>query len=138
MRKLITVLTAIVALAASAASFGIGADPAAAACARYGLHTSNLIEQSNGWNVWLRKENGAWYVSAYDPNNIRETYMDGDIRFDSYNANLVKFVITWNNGSGGIYTGSIDDNGFVSGTTVDRWNTQSRAYWHMREFAPCV
>ena len=43
----------------------------------------------------------------------------------------MKFVITWRNGSEGVYTGTIAADGHVTGTTVDRWNRFSRAHWDM-------
>ena len=40
--------------------------------------------------------------------------------------------VVWDGGaSEGIYTGSIDAGGHVTGTTVDRFRPQNRAYWDM-------
>lgn len=133
MRKLMTIIAATAAFAGSAGALSAGAQPAAAqpVCQ---LPTDFTIYQSNGWTVGVWVQDGLRYVEAMGAH----AWMYGRIRFDSVRRDLVKFVITWENGSGGIYTGTIDANGFVSGTAVDRWNPQSRAYWHMQQVASCT
>jgi len=85
----------------------------------------------------MEVSNGMRYVTAQADagnNSLDAT----SIRFYSSPRDFVKFVITWENGSGGVYAGSVDANGFVTGTTVDRFDPQSRAYWHMRDLATCA
>jgi hypothetical protein len=138
MRKLVTIVAVVAISAASAGTLATGAPPAAAqpSCQ---LPTNTTIYQSNGWNVWLHVENGYWRAEAYVPYSHPVQAMPArSIRFDSVTRDFVKFVITWDNGSGGVYTGSIDANGFVSGTTADRWDPNSTASWHMREPAACT
>lgn len=54
-----------------------------------------------------------------------------DVVFSSSGPRSVRCVISWSNGSGGVYTGTIDGDGFVSGTTVDRFKPTSHASWRM-------
>lgn len=53
-------------------------------------------------------------------------------------GNQLAFTITWNNGPIGKYTGVVDDGGFVSGTTFDVVNPESRATWRLFERLQCV
>jgi uncharacterized protein YceK len=133
MRKLMTIIVATAALAGSATVLSATAQPAAAQpmCQ---LPTDITIHHSNGWTVYVWVRDGFRYVQGVHG----RTYMNGRIRYDSVRRDLVKFVITWNNGSAGVYTGTIDANGFVSGTTVDRWHPQSRAHWRLQQLASCT
>jgi hypothetical protein len=125
MRKLIATL----AVALSAA--GLSAAPsqaAAAGCSKWLLPTSTQIRQSNGYTITLAYSNGRWYV----PGNA-----GAEVTWTSKRPSALQFIITWPNGAGGVYTGSIDPYGFISGTTVDRWKPSSRAYWKMSKVARC-
>ena len=91
------------------------------------------IDQSNGWWVVLDSP-----TAARSGNSGGGKQMDGAVAFQPNQGNNVKFTITWDNGSGGIYTGQIDPNGFVSGRTADKWHPESTADWHMWNTAKCL
>jgi hypothetical protein len=98
------------------------------------LHFS--IRQANGYILHLEYRRNRWVAYSYDRNY--NTHSVGYARFASITPELVKFTITWGNGSSGIYTGSADDDGYVSGTARDRWNRNSRTRWHMPMPAECA
>jgi hypothetical protein len=127
MRKILTTLLAAAALTAAA-------QPAAtqAACSNWQPDTDNAIYQGNGWAMDFDYTNGRWYATGVFPGE--PGVISGDVLFSSWTADLVRFTITWSNGSGGIYSGTIDTNGFVSGIAEDRW-THATTTWHMRDVA---
>jgi hypothetical protein len=49
----------------------------------------------------------------------------------SFTPRLVQFIITWYDETAGVYTGSIDSDGFVSGIARDRFSAGSKATWDM-------
>jgi hypothetical protein len=53
-------------------------------------------------------------------------------------GNQLAFTISWNNGPKGKYTGVVDDGGYVSGTTFDVVNPESRATWGLFKGLQCV
>jgi hypothetical protein len=46
----------------------------------------------------------------------------------------VRFTITWRNGSAGIYTGTIDDDGFMTGRSRDKLSGATASF----DFAPTI
>ncbi len=111
---------------------------AQAACTEWRLPYPTYLHQGNGWTGWLTFANGYWAVHASQRKDLsNESGMGGEVRFSSATAESVKFTITWSNGSGGVYTGKIDDNGFVSGKAVDRW-TGAKTSWRLSNVAECV
>ena len=50
----------------------------------------------------------------------------------------VQFTVALDNGSTGIYTGRIDRNGFIDGTTRDRFNSRSKSDFEVRKPLDCV
>jgi hypothetical protein len=64
--------------------------------------------------------------------------MPGDVTWENQTWGNVRFTITWRNGSSGIYTGTVDQDGFLSGQTHDRWHPESKADWHMRQVVSCA
>ncbi len=73
-----------------------------AACAEWRLPYPTSITQGNGWTGSLTYSNGYW-EALMAPGNGRtyELAAKGKVRFSSATAKLVKFTITWSNGSGG-------------------------------------
>lgn len=135
MRKLITTLLAASALAVPAVALTSAAHPAdaqAAACQRWRLPADNWIRQSNGWTTRLKyyyEPYNRWYAVGYYPG--ASNMVSTSVNFSTWTPDLVQFSIVYRNGSEGVYTGTIASDGHVTGTTVDRWNRQSRAHWDM-------
>lgn len=130
MRKFI----AAVAVAGTGLITGVAAPShaqAAGPCKVYKLPSSTLIKQNNGHSFVLQFANGYWSVAS-------DRYADVSLPARLSTPRSFKFTITWRNGAGGVYSGSVDRDGFVSGTTYDRWNSSSRASWNMRKVATCV
>jgi hypothetical protein len=50
----------------------------------------------------------------------------------------LSFRVRWNNGTTGLYQARIDSNGYLSGTTRDDANTNSRADWSVRKPFKCL
>jgi hypothetical protein len=100
------------------------------------------INQSNGWHVYTGYREADFKYRAYaygagDSDRLRGTLKL--TRFDtSGTVPQVEFTITWDNGSGGVYSGTIDRYGFVSGTTVDRWHRTSRAWFSFDQTMDCA
>lgn len=136
MRKSITTIltSATVAIALLAGSSVAGTSPAAAAgCSSWKLPTKTTLIQSNGYRVNLvYATDRQWHATA--SGGLRSN----EIVYSSSGPRSVRYVITWTNGSGGVYTGTIDNDGFVSGQTVDRFKPTSRASWRMTNLARCA
>ena len=93
------------------------------------------IRQSNGWAGYLDSPTSAWVCS--EGQCIYGRGMHGQVTIQNLTRSDMRFLITWDNGSAGIYTGSVDENGFLSGQTQDRWHPDSKADWHMDELVNC-
>jgi hypothetical protein len=131
MRKSITTILTSATLAAALLA-GSSTAAQAATCSSWKLPTKTTLIQSNGYKVNLvYATDRQWYATA---GGLRSN----EIVYSSSGPRSVRYVITWTNGSGGVYTGTIDGDGFVSGTTVDRFKPTSRASWRMTNLARCV
>ena len=133
MRKIIAALVATTALGAAAA----GAQPAAAqaGCTQWSIG-KGTIAQSNGFAIKLpsqQKNNTlSGDVTAIGRSSRMFGNLQGKVTGDSF-----RFTISWRNGSAGVYTGTIDEDGFAEGTTVDRFNRTSRASFTLYGRAIC-
>ena len=126
MRKLIATVAVAV-----AGTFAVAApSQAATSCKTYKLPSKAVVMQSNATFV-LQFTNGYWSVAGKPG---AEVNMPARLTMPK----VFKFIITWPNGAGGVYTGYIDADGFVSGTTYDRWKPSSRATWKLSRLAQCV
>ena len=126
MRKFITTL-AVAATTAAAASAGPAPAAAEAASCTWKLPSRTWVYQgSHGF--MLVKRDGALTVDR----------RVAEVTLKSEKASLVKFIITWGDGTAGVYKGTIDKDGFVEGTTYDRRNPGSTATWDMDRLARCV
>ena len=129
-----TILTSATMAVALLAGSSIAGPPAAeaAGCSSYRLPTKTTLIQGNGYRVNLvYGTDRRWRATA---SGLRSS----EIVYSSSGPRSVRYVITWTNGSAGVYTGTIDADGFVSGTTVDRFKPTSRASWRMTNLARCV
>ena len=127
MRKLVTTL-AVAATTAAAASAGPAPASAEAAGCTWKLPSRTLVYQGSN-SFTLVKRDGVYTV---DRRPLAE------VTLDSVKASRVRFIITWGNGTAGVYKGTIDEDGFVEGTTYDRRNPGSTARWEMDRLARCV
>jgi hypothetical protein len=136
-RRIITsiVATGALAVAAPAASSALLPSAAhAAGCSQWQLPANEWIYQRNGWQVEIDQRSGRWEARAYP----RTGYVRGNVDYLTVTGDAVSFRITWDNGSAGVYTGTVDANGYASGVTVDRWHPQNRTYWSMKYPGWCV
>jgi hypothetical protein len=99
------------------------------------------INHSNGWVVstayrvekykfWVH---GSHHSGASSGGTLKLT------RFDTSGRNAqVRFTITWRHGAAGVYTGTIDGDGFLTGTTRDKRNPGSTARFEFHETVDCA
>ena len=109
-----------------------------AACAEWELAGTDIY-QNNGWTVRFhsglngfkgRVESWSWK----DPGkSIWGTLVNGSVR-----GNVVQLSVDWDNRAFGVYEGQIDANGYVFGSTYDRFNPSSTATWRTGQQALCV
>ncbi len=141
-RKSLAGLTAVAALAGS-----LGANAAAPAvadaspaCTQWSMPSTFTIQQTNRWTIYSTKKRSStsWAVSGYTKGaNMRGTMKLS--RFDVSGTNAqVRFTITWTNGTGGVYAGTIDDDGFLSGLSTDRFNKRSKASFRFQDTIDCA
>ena len=137
MRKSITTLLSagLLAVALLAADSPTPAAAQDAAC-KWQLRFPATIVQGNGHRVYLSYSDGVYKAKSYDRDNDLQT-VSSEVAFTSVTPCLVKFIITWVNHTAGIYTGSIDSDGFVTGVSRDRFNPKSKTSWNMVRRARC-
>ena len=140
MRKTLTSLLAVGALAAAglSASAAVPSNAHAATCAQWRVPSTMEMPQSNGWTLRMSYSfsQGAWHAAAFPRDGYAIHHRS--VHFTSWSSNLVAFNIVWTNGSEGVYTGTIRSDGYVSGTSVDRWNRYNRASWSMIGRTSCA
>jgi hypothetical protein len=136
-------LAGLTAVAAIAGGIGTGAATAeAATCAQWGIPAYFVIHHGNGWEVETTGAYGsanpyAWWVHGQWGGRLSMTGQMRLLRFDTSGRNAqVEFTLTWNNGSAGTYRGIIDDYGYLSGTSTDRW-TGAQTTWHLEDTIRC-
>jgi hypothetical protein len=118
-----------------------GAPPVGApgVCKKWEIPDEFSLTQSNDWSVTTayRRSTYSWVVVGNGPG----PRMFGTLkltRFDRSGRNAqVRFTITWRSNSAGIYTGTIDDDGFLTGNTRDKKNPTSRAKFEFAETIDC-
>jgi hypothetical protein len=138
MRKIATLLAAAIATVTLAAgSSAVSPSSAHAAACKWGMPSHARIVQGNNHSVDLtyNRGTGAWRAKAY--NRGKQTSTSTAVAFTSFTPRLVKFIITWINDTAGVYTGTIDGDGFVDGTTRDRFNPSQKTTWYMSGRARC-
>jgi hypothetical protein len=130
-------------LVASAALAGAAAGPQGASAAGqcYWKAPSQMrIVQSNGWLVVTRAKTAknTWTVKGMS----RGGSMYGTLKLTRFDVSgyrpRVRFTVTWPNGSGGVYAGTIDQDGFVTGVSSDKFNPGSTADFHLEQTVDCV
>jgi hypothetical protein len=109
--------------------------PAAyAACTQWDLaraHRFFWFDQSDGFYVmvdFLQHKNelhgtAEFYAKGHGDKRTRGN-VDGDVL-----GNELNFTLRWSNGSAGVYTGHVSDDGSLSGDTHDAVHRESRATW---------
>jgi hypothetical protein len=135
-----------VAGAALAAGFGTGAatpQVAQAASCQWQIPADMRITQSDGWrlhNLSSKRAGFKWYMLATNPEGPHA--LDGTLkltRFDRTGSRpQVRFTVSWTNGHAGVYSGTIDSDGFVTGKTYDRFDTRNKARFHFDEAVDCA
>jgi hypothetical protein len=118
---------------------------------QWSIPAKTKVSQSGGFLMRIEFIKGNWWAAGSTRRNISafEKYVlgkndHGDFLdsvgpiFPRVKDGTLSFTINWNNGSSGVYTGTIGNDGRVSGVTVDRYNRRSRAYWKMDGRAKCV
>lgn len=108
-------------------------------CSQWGFAGETNFNQSNGWTLTFdstgqRAQGSARAIARNDngPFTMSGTVEGG---IDGYAVNL---QVRWNGGEFGKYDGSVDANGFASGTTVDVRNPGSSASWSSGQPLRCI
>ena len=136
MRKILTVLVATAALGA------VASQPAAAAttCTLAPPTSYIVFKQSNGWTTVLPVQVGnsisggaATYFGTWD----RDTRVYGGDAQGVIVGRQFRITAYWDNGSAGIYTGTVDRDGFVTGVARDRFNPGLSATFRSTRRAIC-
>ncbi len=138
MRKLATLLAAATAtVLLVAGSPAVSPSTAQAAACKWGMPSFARIVQGNNHTVDLtyNRTRRAWKAKAYNKGKLSTT--STEVAFTSFTPRLVKFIITWINDTAGVYTGTIDGDGFVDGTTRDRFHPSQKTTWYMAGRARC-
>jgi hypothetical protein len=103
LRRIISTLLAVGAMAVAALAASSAALPAsahAASCMSYGMPTYSEIQQANGWTLWLWKGGPNWYAYAYSG---RYSMNSAYVYMGTYGGNPAQpcFKINWTNGAVG-------------------------------------
>jgi len=114
-------------------------------CALWDFSQGLRLAQSNGANVsmTLNREGSAlaglaaWSGRTEGDGEPVSTGDNGTAR-GTNEGNSVQFEIKWGAGPVGVYTGQIDAQGNLRGTTFDRKNPSSRADWSSTSPVKCV
>jgi hypothetical protein len=116
-----------------------------AACTEWNLAGTHSISQGNGFlvDLWLKQNDGvisgeAGYTEVV--RNASEAYevpkyagVSGRI-----NGTSVELDIEWGDGRVGVYSGSIDERGLLSGTTYERARPSNHVSWSTSNALECV
>jgi hypothetical protein len=133
-----TLLVLALALAAELARADTG-------CAEWNLAGSRSIDQGNGFHLELSlKQDGetlsgtAWYGEI--TRNAEETYeTNRDAGVGGHiDGAKVDFEVQWTGGQVGVYSGGIDAQGRLSGSTYDRAHPGKHIAWHSAEPVSCM
>ncbi|WP_164478433.1 hypothetical protein [Mycolicibacterium stellerae] len=114
--------------------------PLAPACAEYEFPPLFDIYQTDGWRIQIptsgapRRTAGPgqatyWKDGKPDPSNGVPT--------GGMNGTAIDITIPWSNGSRGRFTGTVQADGTVTGTSVDETNTNHQFKWNARKL-PCA
>lgn len=117
----------------------------AAACSTWDVTGTRQIEQGNGITVYANfHQNGSSVTGTAAWTEIRRQNgekvgvgHDGGVQ-GSVNGGNFEVVITWNNGSTGVYSGQIAQDGRVSGVNYDRRTPGTRVAWHATQALRCA
>jgi hypothetical protein len=136
----------LVAVAALAGAFGSGAaaperaDAAQQSC-QWQIPYQFIVRLTNGWTVKAYMPTGTPFVWAVNAAPRRGYSMGGELRltrWDRTGSNpRVRFTVDLDNGSSGVYTGTIDADGYVTGASRDRYNSRSTAGWRFERYVDC-
>jgi len=141
---------AAVAGTAAAGTAATSTADAARSCHYWEIPSSFVINQPrNGWTVKTRGKpvDFKWQVSAYPYPRVYTEFGTLKLtRFDTKPSKSkrredwpkVEFTVALDNGSTGLYTGRIDPDGFIDGTTRDRFNSRAKSDFEVREPLDCA
>ena len=119
-------ILAVLAFAVSAFPVSSGA----MACENWDLGDSFTLTQANGAFVSVRRidVNGTRFEASAKSGGTR-----GDLSGTINSDGRFKFTIDWDNGTIGVYTAHIEENGAVlDGRTYDKTNPSSWSIWRMQ------
>jgi hypothetical protein len=113
-----------------------GTSEAAPPCSQWGFDGPSFFRQSNDWTFNF-DSTGPKAQGPAQADHFGHDVMNGTISggIDGYAVNL---DVHWDTGSVGKYTGSVDANGFASGTTYDAKYPNSTATWNSNSAFRCI
>jgi hypothetical protein len=152
MTRVSTLSIAVTSLLVFGVSFAVLSPSAAqAACSRWDVSGDWHFVQTNGYSprFTLRQtetgiQGDAFYAVTAEPSGppgfqtgneplTAKASVDGALNGDSF-----KVTAYWDDGTTGIYTGTIGPQGRIEGSTYDAQHPQSMANWHSDRTAKCL
>ena len=131
-------VSAAAAMALSAAGVICGSGPASAfpACVQYGFPGDVNLIQTNGWSVQF-SSTGSTVNAPATATHSGGGKLSGTITggIEGKNINL---LATWDNGSRGRYTGTVQDDAHMVGDSEDETDTASRAKYRSQFPISCL
>jgi hypothetical protein len=113
--------------------------PLAPACNQYGFNGSFGLAQTNNYQMWFNSTGTTAQGRALSlPVNGNQASRDsGDITGGVEGRNL-NLSVRWDNGSNGIYSGTVGDDGIARGTGYDQTHPESRTSWESTKPLDCI
>jgi hypothetical protein len=141
----VTLAIGAVLLGSTAGTAG-AATSSSAMCAHWKIPTEFDLVQGNGWEVYTSHSylgNYKWTVYGTHANRGWSSIeMQGTMyltRFDVSGVKpLVEFTIVWDNRSAGVYIGTIDRHGFLTGWSEDRYHSNVSTDFHNTALIGCA
>jgi hypothetical protein len=130
--------------------FWVAASHSAYAACEQRIIEAFTLTQSNGFEVEANFYSQHYFLVGGDAQSYspRQQKVSGKISNGKLTGDHLHFLVTWKNGTVGIYDADIDSSGrLINGTTFDREHPSSKATWTTnvkmkccvaRPGAPCV
>ena len=99
---------------------------------QFHLQQTNIGLQGSAGYSYLTKDPCFIVACGDDAHSVRGS-VDGSV-----SGNSIEINAYWNNGTIGVYTGTIGPQGRVQGTTFDKMHPQTVAGWYSNRTASCL
>jgi hypothetical protein len=112
-----TAISAIALLTCPALAQAFPMIPLAPPCEQYAFSGLNILNQANGYRLEFNAEGQTVNAPVTSFNNRQAVAGRGSVQ-GSINGREVQFTVTWDNGTIGDYSGSVNNNGKARGDTT--------------------